>query len=250
MVLLITGLIMWWPKKLKKKAHVDQSFKIKWKATFKRLNYDLHNVLGFYVMLIGLVIALTGLVWGFEWYRNSLYWATSGGRSFPGKEVHKSDTTKIVALATAAQVDKLWLMLRPASKNEIGSLQIQLPLKKDDVIAVTTNTEHDTYYRRQFSRYDQYSLQKLEMKGVFAKDFDEASGADKLNRMNYDIHVGAILGWPGKIMAFFASLTCGSLPITGFIVWWGKQRKKMRKQAKRDGNTSERHFAPVVSEAV
>ena len=248
-LLLITGLVMWWPKKLKK-AHVDKSFKIKWKATFKRLNYDLHNVLGFYVMLVGLVLALTGLVWGFEWYNKSLYWVTSGGRSLPGKEVHKSDTTKIVSLATSAQIDKLWLMLRPASKNVIGSVQIQLPMKKDDVFAVVTNTEHDTYYRRQFSRYDQYSLLKLEMKGVFAKDFDEASGADKLNRMNYDIHVGAILGWPGKIMAFFASLICGSLPITGFIIWWGKRRKKLRKAAKREGHTSGKHFEAAVSETV
>ncbi len=44
--------------------------------------------------------------------------------------------------------------------------------------------------------------------------------------MNYDIHVGAVLGLPGKIMAFFASLIAASLPVTGFYVWCGRKKKK------------------------
>lgn len=227
-VLLLTGIVMWFPKNLKK-ANVDKSFKIKWKATFKRLNYDLHNVLGFYVMLIALVLALTGLVWGFEWFNKSLYWTASGGKTFPGKEKHVSDTTKMILAENAPMIDQLWLKLRPNLKNEKGSLQIQIPLKKDDVFSVIYNPQHDTYYKREMSRYDQYTLASLSLKGVFAKSFEEAAFADKLNRMNYDIHVGAILGMPGKIIAFFASFICATLPVTGFIVWWGKRNKKKKK---------------------
>jgi uncharacterized iron-regulated membrane protein len=43
--------------------------------------------------------------------------------------------------------------------------------------------------------------------------------------MNYDIHVGAIAGLPGKILAFLISLLCSSLPVTGFLVWYGKKVK-------------------------
>ena len=42
--------------------------------------------------------------------------------------------------------------------------------------------------------------------------------------MNYDIHVGAIGGLTGKIIAFIVSLICASLPVTGFLVWWMKRR--------------------------
>lgn len=42
--------------------------------------------------------------------------------------------------------------------------------------------------------------------------------------MNYDIHVGSVLGLTGKFIAFFASLISASLPITGFLIWWGKQK--------------------------
>jgi uncharacterized iron-regulated membrane protein len=221
---------MWWPKNLKK-ANADKSFKVKWKASFKRLNYDLHNVLGFYVLLVGLVLALTGLVWGFEWFSKSLYWVSSGGRSLPAKEKHHSDTSQLARIAPPTQLDKLWLQLRPDSRNEVGTIQIQLPMTKEEVYAVTENPETGTYYRRELHRYDQYSLRSLPIRGVFAKEFGKASGADQLHRMNYDIHVGAVLGWPGKIMAFFASLICGSLPITGFLVWWAKRKKKGRKTA-------------------
>jgi len=55
---------------------------------------------------------------------------------------------------------------------------------------------------------------------------DEASGADKLLRMNYDIHTGAILGITGKILAFFASLIAASLPVTGLYIWVGRKKKK------------------------
>ena len=54
----------------------------------------------------------------------------------------------------------------------------------------------------------------------------------KMNDMNYDLHVGQVLGLPGKIIAFLASLICASLPITGFIIWWGKRNKSKNKKVK------------------
>ena len=50
-VMLVSGLFLWWPRKSKNKR---QRFSIKWKARWRRLNYDLHNVLGFYVWSIAL----------------------------------------------------------------------------------------------------------------------------------------------------------------------------------------------------
>jgi uncharacterized iron-regulated membrane protein len=49
---------------------------------------------------------------------------------------------------------------------------------------------------------------------------------ESISAMNYDIHVGAVLGIPGKILAFLASLIAASLPVTGFYIWWGRRNKK------------------------
>ncbi len=67
--------------------------------------------------------------------------------------------------------------------------------------------------------------------GSYAGTFKDAKLADKIVRMNYDIHVGAVLGIPGKLLAFFGSLIAASLPVTGFIIWWGR-RKKTKATAK------------------
>ena len=44
-ITLITGLVLWYPRKWNKKTAL-RNFTLKIKAPFARLNYDLHNVLG------------------------------------------------------------------------------------------------------------------------------------------------------------------------------------------------------------
>jgi uncharacterized iron-regulated membrane protein len=55
--------------------------------------------------------------------------------------------------------------------------------------------------------------------------YKDAGTGDVIKRMNYDLHVGAIWGLTGKILAFIASLISASLPVTGFLVWWGRNNK-------------------------
>ncbi|MEN0061317.1 MAG: PepSY-associated TM helix domain-containing protein [Myxococcota bacterium] len=45
----------------------------------KRATYDLHNVLGFYASGVLRLIAMTGLVWSFQWFGEGVYWITSAG---------------------------------------------------------------------------------------------------------------------------------------------------------------------------
>ncbi len=77
-VMLMSGLVLWWPRNQKGRR---KSFTIKRNARWRRKNYDLHRVLGVYVYAIALILALTGLVWGFEWFRDGLYAAAGGDKS-------------------------------------------------------------------------------------------------------------------------------------------------------------------------
>lgn len=61
LILTVTGLVLWWPKKWKVKTlkkGLTFNFSVKW----KRLNYDLHNILGFYSLLFALLLGFTGLL--------------------------------------------------------------------------------------------------------------------------------------------------------------------------------------------
>lgn len=231
-ILLISGLIMWWPKKWNK-ANRDKSFKVKWKAGFKRVNYDLHNVLGFYVLLLAFAIAVTGLVWGFKWFSQSYYWALSGGKSFPKAQKIMSDTTlSATTAATMPNEDLLWQRALQQYGTITGALQIQFPEKRSDAYFLNYNPQEGTYYKREFRYFDRTTLKELPAQGVYAKKYSETGAGEKIYRMNYDIHVGAVAGLPGKCIAFFASFICASLPVTGFYIWWGKKKKKKPAQKK------------------
>ena len=67
-LMLISGFILWWPKN---KNSRKQRFSFQWKKTtkWKRKNYDFHNIFGFYIGSVAIIISLTGLVWAFTWFQ-------------------------------------------------------------------------------------------------------------------------------------------------------------------------------------
>ncbi|XFE76268.1 PepSY-associated TM helix domain-containing protein [Algoriphagus halophilus] len=62
----------------------------------------------------------------------------------------------------------------------------------------------------------------------FYNRLEEATFAQKVMRLNYDVHVGAIAGLPGKVLAFCLSAIIASLPVTGFLIWWGRKKKSKK----------------------
>jgi len=86
----------------------------------------------------------------------------------------------------------------------------------------------DKYYNRDVFSFDRYSLKEIPQKGPYVGKYADAGFGDKLRRMNYDIHVGAIWGLPGKVIVFFAALIGATLPVTGFLLWWRRTQKKKK----------------------
>jgi uncharacterized iron-regulated membrane protein len=218
-VMMITGIILWWPGN---KAAANQRFSIKWNAAWRRKNYDLHNVLGFYMTWVVIFMAITGLIFGWQLLANAIY-KTAGGKKSLTYQEPLSDTTKI-AQAALLPVDQLWRQMQQEHK-DAETIEMHFPGTDKSAIEVAVNTDADTYWKTDYRFFDQYTLKELPVQHIYGR-FKDAKGPDKLLRMNYDIHVGAIWGLPGKILAFFASLIAASLPITGFIVWWGRRKKK------------------------
>ena len=215
---LITGLVLWWPKKWTK-ALRDRSFKIKWRASFKRVNYDLHNVPGFYSLLPALVLGLTGMVFAFRWFSAVAYVAASGTTSPPPQaNVRSADTVRVGERPMDIALFEAYVELGGAKRFLV------IPAAgKEGVITVLGYKNSDVYYGSDALQFDQYSGRLLHR-----RDNSEKNRGEKLIEMNYDIHVGAIGGLTGKIIAFVVSLICASLPVTGFIIWWGKRMKRSK----------------------
>lgn len=229
LVMIISGIILWWPRN---KAARRQRYSVKWNATFKRKNYDLHNVLGFYMSWVAIFIALTGLVMGFQWFAKSVYWISSGGK----KQVEYFETYAAKPAIKDSNVtaeDKAWAISKSLLQTN-QTVEVHFAENDSIAIAVSTNTDAGTYWKIDTRYYNQYTMKEIPVKHIYGR-FSNLSAADKIARMNYDIHVGAVLGIPGKILMFCASLIAASLPITGFLIWRRRNKANKNQNLKKAG---------------
>ncbi|MEN0048205.1 MAG: PepSY-associated TM helix domain-containing protein [Bacteroidota bacterium] len=225
LVMLITGLILWWPRN-KKAFRIGTRFVWKKSTRWKRKNYDLHNVLGFYAMWVAVVIAITGLVWSFEWVSNSLQWIANGGEKQERRfSAQQSDTTQI---RLDNPLDKIYAQ---APINFPEATQYFLIAPSDSVSSINIFTRKRDDITDQIAQYDQYTGEELD-----AFQLSDMSRGEQLRFLNYSIHVGSILSFPGKVLAFFAALISASLPITGFFIWWNRTKRKRRSRRKTKEN--------------
>lgn len=222
-IMIISGFILWLPKN--KKA-AKQRFWFRWKdgIKWKRKNYDLHNITGFYVMSIALIFAITGLVWGFPWFAYGYYTLIGGEKSL----IYEDPISIQIANSKVENpLDKAYLLMTKEYPNAV-SIEVHPPETKTSPIAANANLEEETYWKTDYRYFNQYTLEEQEVNHIYGR-LDNASNSDKIMRMNYDIHTGAIFGLAGKIFAFLISLLIASLPITGFMIWYGRHNK-LKKQ--------------------
>lgn len=216
--MLISGIVLWWPKK---KTALKQRLSFLWKKNtkWKRKNYDLHNILGFYSFIFALIIALTGLIWSFDWVDNSFQYIANGGKTQKNKPI-ESDTTQNITKPFRAD-----LLFSEALKQSPDAkiISMNFPEKKKNTLNLTVYKDEQFNYNRKQIQYDQFSYQLLK-----SNTFEQKNRGEKLKALNYDIHTGRILLLPGKILAFIISLIVASLPITGFYIWWGRNHKKRK----------------------
>jgi uncharacterized iron-regulated membrane protein len=219
--IMITGIILWWPKR---KSDRKRSFTIKWGGRWRRVNYDLHNILGFYAFSIALILAITGLAIAFEPVSDGIKVTTNLGKTYANEDVEPVSDSLKKTQAVTNPFDKAFIYAKSHSPQANMFFVYGDSKKAAATVGVWAYYKPLHYYKSDSYEFDQYTLKPLKILHHKTK-----SAGLKMNSMNYDIHVGQILGLTGKIIAFLASLICASLPVTGFIIWWGKRNKSKSK---------------------
>ncbi|MEY8758124.1 PepSY-associated TM helix domain-containing protein [Chryseobacterium tongliaoense] len=224
-IMLITGIVLWWPKN--KKAGKGR-FWFNWKniKTWKRKNYDLHSILGFYVSFIALLLSVTGIYFTYPYVKNVFTFVLSGSVDLPKeKEIKSPDSL------AAKNTQVFDLTLQETRKLYSASSSFRIPLngknkkgKELKNIPITVYQKEGRFSERNLLVFDKYSGKILSN-----KPHQKLNTAEKYANANYDIHTGSYFGIVGKIIWFIAGLVCTSLPVTGFMVWWGKRKKQGKK---------------------
>ncbi len=216
--ILITGIVLWWPKN---KKILKQRLLMKWSGGWKRINHDLHVVIGFYTALFLFVFAFTGLAWSFEWFNDGIYWVTGTTRKpsrLPQSVVGEGSTpVAIEQLFTAART-----RMPKAEFYTIG-----LAREPEDAVRVTVMPKDAPHERASDQIFiDQYAGSVLEV-----RRFGDQNLGQKVRGTFYPIHVGSIAGLPGRIIALLSCVAGFTFPITGVILWINRLKRKKRRAA-------------------
>lgn len=221
-IMLITGIILWWPKN---KNARKQRFSFQWKKTisWKRKNYDLHSILGFYASFIALIVAVSGLFYAFFFVQALVYFVFSGGSTkYPDfshirTQAPISMRNESTLDTIAQQVEKLY---PTATAYTIDLGHPHLDDHEHENFSIFVKELNHSYHVNHSLIFDENSGKLLHK-----HEHNDKNLGEKMVAANYDIHVGSIFGLPTKILAFLSSLICATLPISGFLIWYGRRKK-------------------------
>ena len=246
---LISGIVIWWPRTRKA---LKNSLKITATKGWRRFWYDLHVAGGMYALIFLLAMALTGLTWSFPWYRTAFYKVFGvevQQRAAQGHE-QKSDAQKRDTKLAAHREKK-----REGNDVRKGERSRRPENNHSDMYSVTSPFVYwqEIYdkLRRQNPEYKQISIssgtasvsfnrfgnQRASDRYSFNTDngeFTETSlyqhqdKSGKIRGWIYSVHVGNWGGMFARILTFIAALLGSALPLTGYYLWI-KRLIKVRK---------------------
>lgn len=246
---LISGIVIWWPRTRKA---LKNSLKITATKGWRRFWYDLHVAGGMYALIFLLAMALTGLTWSFPWYRTAFYKVFGvevQQRAAQGYE-QKSDAQKRDTKLAAHREKK-----REGNEVRKGERSRRPENNHSDMYSVTSPFVYwqEIYdkLRRQNPEYKQISIssgtasvsfnrfgnQRASDRYSFNTDngeFTETSlyqhqdKSGKIRGWIYSVHVGNWGGMFTRILTFIAALLGAALPLTGYYLWI-KRLIKVRK---------------------
>ncbi|GGF21364.1 PepSY-associated TM helix domain-containing protein [Hymenobacter cavernae] len=219
LVILATGIVLWWPATRKA---MQQRLTVKWGAGWKRLNHDFHIVLGFYSALFLFVFAFTGLAWSFEWFNKGIYWVTNSPMQRP------EPPTAAPAPGATLGFDQVYSLIKQRVPDAV-SYAIQLPKEPTATIRVATLSPDAVHENASDELYlDQHSGEIVKQQAYADRNLGM-----RVRSTFKPVHTGAIFGLPSKIIAVIVCLLGTTFPITGLFLWLNRLKKGKKKQQKK-----------------
>lgn len=217
-LLCLSGVVIWWPGRGRV---VKQGLTIQWRSQWKRLNYDLHKVLGIASAGLLLLVIVTGVYFPFpqpfraiaEWLGHPEIKAESP-RSRPRPVARWPSLDEAIATANSA--------LPEGEVNWIG-----LPQKPHEDISVRKRIPGD--WRLTGSDYvhlDQYTGAVISV-----ERHAERSPGQRFLRAMFPLHTGTFGGLFTRLLWAMLGLVPALLFVTGFLMWWNRVVRPRRAAA-------------------
>ncbi|MCM3872472.1 MAG: PepSY domain-containing protein [Pyrinomonadaceae bacterium] len=262
LVLAITGVYLWWPKKWTwKKVRPVVFFQHGLKDRARNFNW--HNTAGFWSSSLLIIITATGMVLSYQWANNLLYRLTGteppaqqgpqnraaastpgsasnerprtaanqvqpggGADRDPVKAPRETGRPEQQSVGIAANLDRLWTRAEQQASSW-QSITLRLPVQPNAPVVFSIR-EGKAWLEAASS---QLTLQPTSAEVMKWEPYGASSAGRKARTWARFLHTGEAGGVPGQILAFLASLGGSLLVWTGLALVlrrfraWVKRRK-------------------------
>ena len=207
LLLAISGIYIWFPRKLEWKR-VRPVFWFRRGISGKARNFNWHNVIGFWTSLVLIVLTLTATVISYQWASNLLYTLT--GNEAPQQGGPGGGQQGEQAYAWPTNLDAAWMT---AENQAPGwkSVSLRLPLAKDSAVFTIDEGIYWNIFGRSPLTVDAKTASVAKW-----EPYGEQNAGRQLRSWFRFTHTGETGGLPGQIIGFIACIGGAFLVWTGF----------------------------------
>lgn len=248
---LISGIVVWWPRTRKA---LKNSLKIVANKGWRRFWYDLHVAGGMYALVFLLAMALTGLTWSFQWYRTGFY-KTFGVEVQPSMG-HGNAAANATTKGGKREESPEGRSGRPGNRGEKPEgrgehsesregrkrspytnwqqIYEQLAEANPDYKLISVSDGSASVALPRFGNQrgtDRYKFNPRNGEITETTLYKDLDNFGKIRGWIYSVHVGSWGGMLTRILTFIAALVGASLPLTGYYLWI---RRLMKRKIKRE----------------
>ncbi len=216
----LTGLVVWWPGR----RYWRFGFTYAWTTGWKRQNYDLHKVIGFYTSVAVTIVAVTGTYYCFP----SLYKALT--ERVTGAPVLTEAPRASTQLAERHVPFEAFI--QAAERAQPGATAVQMGFPNGPGAPVTVRTKEARDWHRIGLNY--VYLEPADASLLRSLRFSEANVATQTILLMYPLHFGRFGGRWGSSVAFYGVMVLyvalGVAPfvlfVTGLLMYWNRSLVK------------------------
>lgn len=232
-ILIATGIYLWFPKDKRKIAGVLIP---RFKGGRKNLIRDLHVVPAFWISAGMLFLVITGLLWSGLWGTNVQHLATNAGVGYPPSIWVGSAPSSTVKTKEIADVP--WA----AQNLDVPASQIQgyIPLSIDDVVNIANSQKVYPTYEVIFPKKregvytisvfppkarDEATLHIDQYTGAILADYryDNYQPIGKWMAWGITVHKGLEYGLPNQIAGLLVCMGIVGMVVSGIVLWWKRK---------------------------
>lgn len=239
-VMILTGLFLWWPRQSQRFAGV----------LYPRLNKgtkvllrDLHSVTGMWISALVLFLLATGLPWAKFWggYLKSVRevagitisaqdWSLGGVEKSAGDshEGHKSVGTKGEGKRSKGSWRKREVEMPKdlTCFDRVAASVIPLNLQHPATIEPPSPGSTEWIAKSDTPNRPYRVTLKIDPSSgemISREDFESRAFVDKMVAVGIAAHEGQLFGWPNQILGLFAAMGLILLTMSGYMMWWRRR---------------------------